>query len=251
MSASSRTARIVATLVLGLPSLAAIYGSAASLIDIAGEERLSDPRVLPFCLDILAIGIVVSAMFCKQDDRLTRATPWLAYGASAALQVGDVWADGPRAWAVHALPLAAAILGTEKIMRLWRPVAEAEHRLPVDNAPEPGPEASGHLPQSAEPGPPPPPEDVPATPAPAEVPPTPLRKPPARKAPARPAATSVEKLIDKAERLAARRNVAPGELSQRQLMTELHIGSAKAADVAAALKAHRPLELVSTNGAEP
>lgn len=127
------TARIVASVVLGLPSLAAIYGSAASLIHIASDERLSDPRVLPFCLDILAIGIVVSAVFCGHDDRLSRWTPWLAYGASAALQVADVWADGPRAWAVHALPLAAAILGTEKILRLWRPAVAAH--LEVDAEP--------------------------------------------------------------------------------------------------------------------
>jgi hypothetical protein len=137
------TARIVASLVLGLPSLAAIYGSAAALIHIAGEERLSDPRVLPFCLDILAIGIVVSAVFCGHDDHLSRWTPWLAYGASAALQVADVWADGPRAWAVHALPLAAAILGTEKILRLWRPAAVAPpaevDAEPIEATPEPEP----------------------------------------------------------------------------------------------------------------
>jgi hypothetical protein len=127
-------ARIVASVVLGLPSLAAIYGSAAALIHIASDEHLSDPRVLPFCLDLLAIGIVVSAVFCGHDDRLSRWTPWLAYGASAALQVADVWADGPRAWAVHALPLAAAILGTEKILRLWRP--ETTDHLEVDAEPE-------------------------------------------------------------------------------------------------------------------
>jgi len=237
------TARIVASIILGAPSLAAIYGSAASLIAIAAEERLSDPRVLPFCLDILAIGIVISAVFCGHDDVLSRATPWLAYGASAALQVGDVWADGPRAWAVHALPLAAAILGTEKIVRLWRPEAEAEHRLSADNAPDPGPERKPSFASDGFPEPPPPP-DVPAPPAPAEVPPTPLRKPPARKTPIRPAASSVEKLVGRAERLAAKRNVAPGDLSQRTLMTELGIGTAKAKEVAAALKARRPLELV-------
>jgi hypothetical protein len=67
-------ARIIASLILGAPSLAAIYGSAASLIEIAAEERLSNPRVLPFCLDILAVGIVVSAVFCGHDDRLSRIT---------------------------------------------------------------------------------------------------------------------------------------------------------------------------------
>lgn len=77
--------------------------------------------MLPFCLDLLAIGIVVSAVFCGHDDWLSRVTPWVAYGCSAGLQVADVWAAGPRGWAVHALPLAAAILGTEKILRLWRP----------------------------------------------------------------------------------------------------------------------------------
>lgn len=119
-------ARIIASCVLGLPSVAAIYGSAASLVKIAGDAKLSDPRVLPFCLDLLAIGIVVSAVFCGHDDRLSRVTPWAAYGCSAVLQVADVWSAGPTAWAVHALPLAAAILGTEKILRLWRPEPAAK-----------------------------------------------------------------------------------------------------------------------------
>jgi hypothetical protein len=130
------TSRIVASLILGLPSAAAIYGSAAALVKIAGDRHLSDPRVLPFCLDVLAIGIVVSAVFCGHDDRLSRWTPWLAYGASAGLQVADVWTDGPTAWAVHALPLAAAILGTEKILRLWRPVAPVATVLEVDEPAE-------------------------------------------------------------------------------------------------------------------
>jgi hypothetical protein len=131
------TSRIIASVVLGLPSLAAIYGSAASLVHIADVEHLSDPRVLPFCLDLLAIGIVVSAVFCGHDDRLSRLTPWAAYGCSAALQVADVWTDPagnlqPRAWAVHALPLAAAILGTEKILRLWRPEPAVKPQTGLD-----------------------------------------------------------------------------------------------------------------------
>jgi hypothetical protein len=140
MTASDRAARIVASLVLGLPSAAAIYGSAASLMHIAGEEALTVAWVLPFCLDLLAIGVVVSAVFCGHDDRLSRFTPVAAYAGSAALQVADVWDMGPRAWAVHALPLAAAILGTEKILRLWRPasagasveVASSGHRVAVE-----------------------------------------------------------------------------------------------------------------------
>jgi hypothetical protein len=141
VTAQQRTARILASLVLGLPSAAAIYGSAASLMHIAGEEALTAAWVLPFCLDLLAIGVVVSAVFCGHDDRLSRFTPVAAYAGSAALQVADVWDMGPRAWAVHALPLAAAILGTEKILRLWRPsavgasveVGSSGHRVAVEH----------------------------------------------------------------------------------------------------------------------
>ncbi len=121
MTSQRSSARLFATVVLGAPSVAAIYGSAASLIQIAGEEALEAAWVLPFCLDLLAIGVVIAGVLYGHDDRLSRFIPVGAYASSAALQVADVWADGPRAWAVHALPLAAAILGTEKILRMWRP----------------------------------------------------------------------------------------------------------------------------------
>lgn len=158
---TTRAPRIVATVVLGLPSAAAIYGSAANLVVIAAEQHLSDPRVLPFCLDILAIGIVVTTVFCGHDDRLSRITPWLAYGSSAVLQITEVWPAGPRAWAVHALPLAAAILGTETILRLWRPAPAhvvtpapaLAAAAPVDPGPELAAPARTTTPRRAAPSP--------------------------------------------------------------------------------------------------
>lgn len=200
--------RIIASVVLGLPSLAAIYGSAASLVHIADVEHLSDPRVLPFCLDLLAIGIVVSAVFCGHDDRLSRLTPWAAYGCSAALQVADVWTDTagnlqPRAWAVHALPLAAAILGTEKILRLWRP----------EPAAKPAPQPEGAAPAT------------PATPAPETAPvaaaaprshrePTTTTRRRARHSTARTGEVDMD-LVKRLRTTSAERGHAPGELSQR------------------------------------
>lgn len=206
---TARTPRIVASVVLGLPSAAAIYGSAANLITIAGEQHLTDPRVLPFCLDLLAIGIVVSAVFCGHDDHLSRVTPWLAYGSSAALQVTEVWSAGPRAWAVHALPLAAAILGTETILRLWRP---APPTLP----PAPTPDVVA--------------EPAAATPTPVS---SAQRRAPVRKArprhhkPARTADVDPE-LVAAAHRIAADLNVAPTALTVARLATEARVHKTRA-----------------------
>jgi hypothetical protein len=215
-------ARIVASVVLGLPSLAAIYGSAAALIHIASDERLSDPRVLPFCLDILAIGIVVSAVFCGHDDRLSRWTPWLAYGASAALQVADVWADGPRAWAVHALPLAAAILGTEKILRLWRPAPGA----PVEVDAEPAPATPELEPVLERPA---------APPAAFTAAPTPIRRP----APARPAAKPADDVdpivLAKVRTALDEMDVAAADTTRDAVLKHLRPGAPHATKVGAAL----------------
>lgn len=217
-------AKIVASIVLGLPSLAAIYGSAAALIHIAADERLSDPRVLPFCLDLLAIGIVVSAVFCGHDDRLSRWTPWLAYGASAALQVADVWTDGPRAWAVHALPLAAAILGTEKILRLWRPTVAASR-------PEVDAEAAGATPLVDEGGP------EPARPA-ALATVTPVRRPtpkPTRKATATAAAPDQD-VLTKVRKALADMGVTANDVNRDQVLEHLRPGAPHATKVGAALR---------------
>jgi hypothetical protein len=209
-------ARIVASLILGAPSLAAIYGSAASLIEIAAEERLSDPRVLPFCLDILAVGIVVSAVFCGHDDRLTRVTPWAAYGASATLQVAEAWHQGPRGWAVHALPLAAGILGTEMILRLWRPEANLVG-APGDTVdadqPAPQPELAG-APEVSRP----------------------VRTGNRRLSLRAPRGATWDDLLGLAERLADREGVPPAALSQRTLKSELGIGTDRARELSRALR---------------
>jgi hypothetical protein len=224
--------RIIASVVLGLPSLAAIYGSAASLVHIADVEHLSDPRVLPFCLDLLAIGIVVSAVFCGHDDRLSRLTPWAAYGCSAALQVADVWTDvagnlQPRAWAVHALPLAAAILGTEKILRLWRPEPViAPEQAPAGVTPDDPVtrlENEGVEQQTRRP-----------------ARPSPARRPRSRhpRTSTRPAAVDLE-LVERLRRTAAEREIAPGDLSQRGWLDVLKAqpaGGVHISKVAAALR---------------
>ncbi len=218
-SAPPMPARIAASIILGLPSLAAIYGSAAALIHIASDESLSDPRVLPFCLDILAIGIVVSAVFCGHDDRLSRWTPWLAYGASAALQVADVWAAGPRAWAVHALPLAAAILGTEKILRLWRPAPADD--LEVDAAPV---DAT--------------PEAAPERPAPAALAavPAPVRRPAPARAPAKPASDVDPAVLAKVRTALEEMDVPAADATRDAVLKHLRPGAPHATKVGAALR---------------
>jgi hypothetical protein len=232
-------ARIIASLILGAPSLAAIYGSAASLVEIAAEERLSDPRVLPFCLDILAVSIVVSAVFCGHDDRLSRLTPWAAYGASATLQVAEAWHQGPRGWAVHALPLAAGILGTEMILRLWRPAAN----LAGVTGAVPDEVRSAHLVgtpgATVEPGRPAPPPEPAAI---AEVA-RPVRTGRRRAALQAPRGATWDDLLRLAGRLAEREGTSAADLSQRTLKSELGIGTDRARELPGALK--RPsLELV-------
>lgn len=225
---TTRAPRIVATVVLGLPSAAAIYGSAANLVVIAAEQRLSDPRVLPFCLDILAIGIVVTTVFCGHDDRLSRVTPWLAYGSSAVLQVTEVWPAGPRAWAVHALPLAAAILGTETILRLWRPQV-----APLEPAP---PAPAVHVEQA------PAPSEPVAEPAPVRAP-APRRAAPApgarrhRRQPARAAEVDLE-LVDAIRSVADGLGVTVHELTRDRFLAEHRErgGSASATRASDALK---------------
>lgn len=232
---TARAPRIVATIVLGLPSAAAIYGSAANLVVIAGEQHLSDPRVLPFCLDILAIGIVVTTVFCGHDDRLSRITPWLAYGSSAVLQVTEVWPAGPRAWAVHALPLAAAILGTETILRLWRP----------EPAPDAPPVAAQNLAAATLA-----PVEAPATPA---LTPAPRRTSPARRPrtrhprpSTRPADVDLE-LVAAVRAVAADLGITPAELSRDRFL-EVHRSSG---GTASAPRAGAALNYARENPHEP
>jgi hypothetical protein len=253
-------ARIAASLILALPALAAIYGSATSLTAIATEDRVTSPWTLPFCLDVLALGVVVTSIMIPSSHWLRRVTPWLCYAGSAALQVSGAWLLGPRAWGTHAAGLAAAAIGSHLILDLWRPVEvpDAPKEVPVHgHFPEPATVPNGTVDPPPEPTvagatvPAPPPETTPVPPAPVEVPPTPLRRPPVRKQPVRPAATSLERLVAKAEKVAEKRGVPAVELSQRQIMGELKIGSPRAAEVARALRDRRPLELASTNGARP
>jgi hypothetical protein len=128
--------KVAATLVLGAPAAAAIWGSATALTAIAAEDRVTSPWTLPFCLDVLALGMVVVALLVPGRSFIRRATPWACYGFSAALQVHDAWDQGYRAWGTHAAGLIAAAVGSHVILDLWapEPVTPVAH-LEVDVEP--------------------------------------------------------------------------------------------------------------------
>jgi hypothetical protein len=79
-------------------------------------------------------GSCPSASTCSPSASSSAPSSAATTTASPAGHRGSPTALRPRAWAVHALPLAAAILGTEKILRLWRP--ETTDHLEVDAEPE-------------------------------------------------------------------------------------------------------------------
>lgn len=178
-----RANRIAATLILGTPAGAAIWGSATALTAIAREDQVAAPWTLPFCLDVLALGMVVVAVLVPGRGFLRRATPWACYLFSAALQVWEAWDLGPRAWGTHAAALVAAAIGSHVILDLWA--------APAEPAPTPAP-----APVVEEPGP-----SKPARPkAPVAKRPAPAKK---ATAPARSAKTTDEDLAAVALRLAA------------------------------------------------
>jgi hypothetical protein len=135
---------ITASVILGLPSAVAIWGSAAGLTAIATDDNVAAPWTLPFCLDVLALGVVIVAMlFPHVAHRVTwKATPWLCYFGSGILQVSAAFPLGPRAWATHAAALVAAAVGSHFILHLWagraalplavpEPVEVADHERPT------------------------------------------------------------------------------------------------------------------------
>lgn len=141
---------VAASIVLGLPSGAAIWGSATGLEAIAAEDLVASPWTLPFCLDVLALGVVIVAMmFPTHAGRLSwKATPWLCYLGSGVLQVAEAWDKGVRAWGTHAAGLVAAAVGSHFILDLWvtrataapqlTPVEDLPPATPVEPASDPG-----------------------------------------------------------------------------------------------------------------
>lgn len=215
--------------------LGAFAGSAAELIRIAERASYGIPLALVAALDGLSVVCVV--VLARQRDWQAVITLAATTVASTVLQALAVPHDQPAdryvsAVAVHVLVPLASFVAVHLATRLDRPERSTSELRTGTQLPAP-----------------PPPE-----PAPVEVPPVPLRKAPARKQPVRPAA-SLEQLAKQAERVATRRGVDVTALSQRTLMTELKIGTARARELAEHLKANAapaPLELVaSTNGAEP
>lgn len=148
----SLTRLIAASVILGAPSAGAIWGSATGLEAIAREDHVASPWTLPFCLDVLALGVVIVAMlFPTVAGRLTwKAAPIACYAASLALQVADAWYLGPRAWGTHALGLVAAAAGSHFILNLWetRAHAPATPQPEVDAEPEPATPAVPELEQA-------------------------------------------------------------------------------------------------------
>lgn len=139
--------RIAATIVLGAPAAVAIWGSATALTAIAAEDRVTSPWTLPFCLDVLALGMVVVALLVPGRSFLRRATPWACYGFSAGLQVWEAWELSYRAWGTHAAGLVAAAIGSHVILDLWAPEAGESMATPQADV-VPGPEpAPPHLEQ--------------------------------------------------------------------------------------------------------
>jgi hypothetical protein len=117
----------------------AMHGSAASLHEIAVEDHLAAAWTMPFCLDLLAITTTMAAVLTGQRGILVRVGPPVAYAVSLALQVSAAWSYGPRAWAVHAIPLAAAGYLSEVLLRIWAPVVhEATHT--TEDKPATGPD---------------------------------------------------------------------------------------------------------------
>ena len=66
----------------------------------------------------------VAAVLANQRGVLIHVGPPIAYLVSLALQVSAAWAYGPRAWAVHAIPLVAAAYLSEVLLHMWAPGEE-------------------------------------------------------------------------------------------------------------------------------
>jgi hypothetical protein len=237
-------ARFLVTAMAAAVAGVAMYGSAASLHEIAVDEHLAAAWTMPFCLDLLAITTTMAAVLASQRGALVHIGPPIAYLTSLGLQVSAAWAYGPRAWAVHAIPLVAAAYLSEILIRIWAPAETLPASMTNEATGQPD-----HAPTVAATGddegtpdgeplvvPEQEHDDAHATSQPAAA---------GRQQPPR-ASVPLDELVHRAQQAAARRGVAPIELSQATLKTELHIGSNRAKDVYHALR--RPaLELIRTS----
>jgi hypothetical protein len=221
------TRLVAASLILGLPMIGAIWGSAAGLVAIAAEDNVAAPLTLPFCLDVLALGVVaVAMMFPAVAGRWTwKLTPWLCYLFSGWLQVAEAWDLGPRAWGTHAAGLVAAAVGSHFILNLWETRAHAPLEQPRDDIDDRAEDAT-------------PLEHEPSV-ALATV--TPVRRSsPKSKAPTRRSSTSKvdvdPDVLARVEKALAEMGVAATEATRDQILEHLRPGAPHATKVGAALR---------------
>jgi hypothetical protein len=228
----SLTRLIAASVILGAPSAGAIWGSAAGLVAIGVEDKVAAPGTLPFCLDVLALGVVVVAMlFPAVAGRWSwKATPWLCYLFSGVLQVWEAWDLGPRAWGTHAAGLVAAAVGSHFILNLWETRAHAPVAAPqVEATAEPDdatPEIDRREPAVAL---------ASVTPA--------VRRPAARK-PTRPAKKSAAvepdpEVLAKVDAALVKLELTAHEATRDQILEHLRPGAPHATKVGAALSYRR------------
>jgi hypothetical protein len=216
--------------------LGAFAGSARELWRIAETANYGLPVGLVAALDGLAVVCVI--VLARHRDWQAVVTLAAATLLSIGLQIlavpRDHVVDGATiavpvdryvsAVLVHALVPLASFMAIHLATRLDRP------------QPEPTTEPVNAGPVPAVPPAPPEPETTPQPPATPQ--PAPKAKPAAARPPERPAVRgrSMDELVADARALADRQGVGPARLTQRQLMSELGIGSKRAADLAGVFK---------------
>jgi hypothetical protein len=233
------TARYLVTAMAAAVAGVAMFGSAASLHEIAVADHLAAAWTMPFCLDLLAITTTTAAVLAGQRGVLVHIGPPIAYLTSLGLQVSAAWAYGPRAWAVHTIPLVAAAYLSEVLLRMWAPAEPTTNPAmrPTDLTDEPTPATqTAVFPPAAE-------RPLASDPAlgPSVSPAAPPRA--ARRRSPGAAPLPLDQLVHRATDAAARRGVSPSALGQADLKSELRIGSARVKEVYDALR-RPPLELV-------